>query len=371
MKNYLFWFFSIMSFNLRADMHDDEKCAKIISALDESNRESLEQLFAFKKLNAGTWIEHKIHGKIAYTLAPEKMTTYEFSWKVKNGSKQNAGLVDGSLRCEVPDSWILTVNSPVTITYPAVSHNHKQELTLHSVETVAGIYLAKSNVSSIKDFLTIMWHLRQEDIAEKDIDALVEQYDFLKDNFVVVTRPNLDMESSVQLVALHVSNQEDIGKDNPKWLVATAEGHKLIADGGFKTSTSRYDALLPWFDPMRPEFSSGTPKEAYDTSVVAPLEALSLFDREEMSFVRDPLAAHDKGQMVYDAIAPFALKFARGSTSLFAHVVFKQPNDYKFLTFEILPDGAFVQRAMRSLKDTSQIDLPSARELGFALNGMQ
>ena len=41
----------------------------------------------------------------------------------------------------------------------------------------------------------------------------------------------------------------------------------------------------------------------------------------------------------------------------------KQPQYYKLVTFEILEDGAFFERSIVSLKDPSQISLPSADEL--------
>lgn len=370
MHIFIYILVALISKTIIANNHVDDKCEKVLAAFADTNDDAITQLYAFKRHNKGQWIETGKLGKMAYTLEPKELTTYTFSWTVKNRSSHTKSLVDGDLTCEVPKSWLLMLSPPVNITYPKVVHKQKQVLSLHSLETVAGICLGEGKFSTMADFVSVMWHLSQDEVSEDNASAIIAQHEFIKDNVAVVTN-SLDKMNNVQLVALHVSDREEITDTNPQWLVATSEDHRAIAEGNFKTSESRYDAFLPWLDPTRPEFLSTTPKKAFDTTIVAPLEPLSVFDRKSSRFLPEPIALQGKTQMVHDAIAPAALNFLKGTERLFTHLVLKQPRNYQFLTFEILPDGTFEQRSTQTIDDPGEIGLPSARELGFTLHNTE
>lgn len=354
-----------MSAMAASEDDSDTKCERILSIISDIKPSTLAELYAYKKRNNNQWRKLADHGGVSYLLEPKEILTYTVSWTTKKNAPSSMDFESGKLICEIPSSWRLAFDSPVNITYPKVTHDHTQDLPLYSVTTVAGIYLGKSKFSLQPDISRIMWHLKQDEVPPDIAQEVLASHEFVGDNVTIVGQNGLDKTSQVQLIALNLSNKREFAEGNFLWLVANLDDHEAIANGSYRTPESPHNTLLPWFDPKQKEFLSATPLEAYETTIVGPLGILSVFDHKSGHLLPEPLTVQDKTQMVHDAIAPSVYRFNKGSEPLFAHLILKQPLDFRLLTFEILRDGTFNALSNMSLEDPSQVGLPRAFELGF------
>lgn len=335
-------------------------CDKIVPIIDDTVHPDI---YNFKQKN-GQWHEqgHK-HG-ISYVLEPEKTAKLSFSWTIKDKAQKK--VTEGKLDCEIPRVWRLTLTPPVEIIYPEVVHGRTEDLSLYSVKTAAGIYLSRCKYS-LPDFARLTWHLKQDvlsqDIIYEIMNEIIADHKFFTSKIMHINEDYLDKTAQVQLIGMNVSNQPEIDQ-SMQWLIANADDHEDISEGSFKSNTSSHNALLPWYDPSRAEFASRTPHEAYESTIVGPVGILSVFDHSSGQMLPEPLATMDKIQMIYDVLAPAVLNYLDGS-KLFVHLVLRQPHDYKLLSFEVLNNGSFSLKLMKSLAEPERIGLPSAHDLGF------
>ncbi len=365
-------FFVLLLFvSALAAMEDDtdSKCERILGIVGDIEPQAIQMLYAYKRETRSRWRKSDAYAvRISYILEPKDMVRYEFSWKIANHQRREDILNDGSLACEIPASWQLSLGAPTTIVFPTIAHGQTQDLPLHAVSTFAGIYLAKSKFPTIEpDHLRVLWHLKKNDIPTNFAAETLADYKFISDNVLVLIEDVLDKRNDVQLVALHVSNKEDVLKGNQYWLVSNADAHQAIINGIYETPLSRHNSWLPWFRLERQEWKSKTPLEAYEATILAGTDNAFVFNRNLGQFLPEPVLGQNRSQTVYDAFAPSVYAIIDGLEPLFAHFVLKQPHNYKFLTFEISRNGEFELRKQASIRDPMQLGLPSAKELGFGL----
>ncbi|HXW52796.1 MAG TPA: hypothetical protein VEL47_01695 [Myxococcota bacterium] len=342
----------------------DSKCEGLLKIIGDVGSEPIQTLYAYK--NGGHWRTSDIHRGIFYTLEPKDMVRYDFSWTITKPRLREETMSDGSLACEIPMSWQLSLHPPTTVVFPPIAHGQRQDLPLYEVTTFAGIYLAKSKFPTVvPDHVRVLWHLSESDIPTDVATEILAGYKHINNN-VAIVKDIMDRSNEVQLIALHISNKEDILQGNQYWLIANADAHRSILDGIYETPLSKHNLWLPWFKAGQLEWNSKTPVEAYETTVLAGTDSASVFDHQRSQFLPEPILGQNRSQMVYDAIAPSVYAFIDELEPLFAHLLLKQPYGYKFLTFSISRNGEFELRKAESIADPAHLGLPSAQELGFA-----
>jgi|GEM_PF-5553045 len=345
----------------------NDHCQQILPIISNMDAQDINRLYLVKQQNNG---QFKFSGTVentSYTIEPKKRTIYKVSWRVKNRS--NGGMaVSGDLECDVPTGWQLTLKKHINVVYPRVTHGLREESPYQQIDTVFGIYLAKSKFSVNPDIVRLMWHLRYDKPPENAAEKIAKSSPpFFPEPLSVVVE-DVDQKDQVRLVALHISDQSDIEKGGQQWLITNAHDQKAIRDGRYATDQSPHNAWLPWHDENHPEFSAHTAQEAYRLTVVAPLASARIFDRALGLFVPDPIAVTDKMQSVFDLVAPLAYGAIKSPSSLFIHLLLRSESGYELLTFDTLVTGAIEFRARKPLIDPSEIGLPSAQSLGFPDN---
>lgn len=348
----VFFSFSLLATDL------DNKCSFFLNA---------QKLFSFKKSNNNKWQKSGKVSETKFNLSPSKVEQHEISWRPLN--KNNAiGLTGGSIKCEIPVAWEITLHNPLEIVYPNIMHGFKQSLALREITTFAGIFFSKSELPLIDpDRIRVIWHLDQNPIAKDIVKKIKSDYNFLDHNLAIKI-DSFNKTDGTQLVALNFSNRYDINDDNQLWLITDASSIAAIKRGSNSTSHSKHNKWLPWFHRESPEFSSKEPIDAYELTLLAPTDQADIYDRSTGNYLPE-VPIKDNAQRTHDVIAESTDKFINGSaSSLYVHMLLKKDDAYRFITFESKKDGSFDEIAYQSIYDPTEIGLPSSLALGFNIS---
>jgi hypothetical protein len=341
----------------------EDLCRRVLPTISGQGVQIIEQLYAFKQHNQGQWKTHAVEDNKPYTLKATHTTMYKLSWTIKNSSKYS--VQDGFMQCEAPTAWQLTFTAPLTVVYPPAAHGKQEDSPYQSIDTIAGIYLAKSKYAFHPDIARLMWHLVQEPQSPELVEKIIKAHPFVSRDKVSVTSDNFDQQNQVQLVAFNISRNITIDQGNQKWLITNAEDQRAIRENRYATEASPHNGWLPWFNKSKPEFDATSAQDVYKTTVVAPLAQASIFDRDAGQFIPDPIAVTGKMQAVYDLVAPLAQGLIAGEGPLFAHLVLQNGTAFELVNLEIRKNGEIITLSMEHLSDPSLIGLPSAQSLGF------
>lgn len=350
----------IVFFIHQASFSDDATCRKSLPLMSDLGQEKINTLYNFKNNNHGNWTLADERSHVKFVLEPKKMVTYQLSWKIKHPGKKGHNFQDGGFNCEIPLSWQFKHQKELQIVFPKAAHGLKEDSSLHSLATFAGIYLGKSKYSLHPDVISIIWHLKQTRLSEEVISRIIAPFSFIGVHNLSFLDNTLDENEDVQLVALNFSDTRDFVQGEQHWLVTDSIDHDAIRNSEFKHNT-----WLPWLKPTRAEFTALTPLELYKTTVLAGLDLAKIYNRSTRSYVPDPISVQDKMQMVYELIAPLVRARIDNNQALFTHLLLQSKNGYELFVFEILQSGVIVPLSSQELNDPSLIGLPSALEAGF------
>lgn len=348
-----------------ASFSNDAACKKSLVLMSNLATEKIATLYDFKNNNHGNWVVAEKRFDVDFVLAPEEVQRYGLKWKVKQYGKVNPNFQDGARYCDIPLSWQLRPQKTLHIVYPQLAHGQKEDTVLHSLTSFAGIYLSKSLFRGFPDTVRIMWHLNQIPLSEQGKINIMASFPFIAAHNVSILSSTLDEQSEVQLVALHFSQFKDFFAGEQRWFITNQEDLNGIRMESFKTPESKHNTWLPWLDFSRPEFSARTLSELYQTTIVAPLGATSIYHRDTHSYDPNWGSVADIAQLYYDIVSPLVRGRMEGGKPLFAHLLLQTKVGYELFTFEIHADGTIEPLSNEPIVDPSYIGLPSAQELGF------
>jgi hypothetical protein len=343
------------------DIHT--QCERVLPIVSDLKTKDLNELYSLKRHNNNQWQKTDKISDVFYDLQPKEIIKYEFSWEIINSGGDDNDLKSGELICESADSWQLVLNSAVNVAYPPAVHNKKEEDSIYNIETFAGIYLAKSKHIYYPNTVGLIWYLIQPEIPELIEDKILNKFKFISRDMLEITKiENFDKSNYAQLIALRISNQQDIEQGNQLWLISNDIDHRPRREGSIG---SRRNEWLPWLNVSNPEFLAQTPIDAYTNTIVAPVGRL-IYDRKNKIFIPEPISIEKNAQAIYDIISPPVRNSIDNQQPLFAFLLFKHSHNYQLMRFEIGQDGHIENRFTLLLKDPSQMGLPGAQELGFS-----
>jgi hypothetical protein len=151
-----------------------------------------------------------------------------------------------------------------------------------------------------------------------------------------------------------------------EWLIIDAHNFLALKNKSYATDTSPHDRWLPWYDKNSAEFSANTALEAYEKTVVAPIEQAKIYDRQSGRYLPESSTMLTHMQAIHDLVAPLVGSLEREESRLFVRLLLRTVSStYELLTFEIFKDGKIESVSQEHFIDPYHIGLPETRALGF------